>query len=349
MEPIEAIRRAYFVDPQNVRAIARDRHHGRRVVREALTGATPEPRRYRLSRPKPRPVLDPVIPLIEARLEADHCAPRKQRHTAKRIYDRTVWEYGFEGSERIVRPYVHAWKRAHAADACFLPQAYAPGAEAQCDWGEALVEVAGVSQAAHLFCLWLGYSLKLFVCAFPTARQECFQAGHLAAFSALGGVPQRLTYDNLGSAVTRTLTTRNRQEHEQPLVESLVGYARRNVLVPVPHVASWKPLNQLPRSMATSKWRDFACTTGQSRTHWARRMRSRAGMERRTVWPMTCSRWTAAPNRTDARLTPTRCWFCPSRRAGSCRQPAGPREVSLRVGLPSTTCRRRTRSSHLRG
>jgi transposase len=271
VEQSEAIRRAYFVEDKSVRAIARELHHGRRVIREVLAGDQPHPRRYRLSRPKPRPVLDPVIPLIDAWLTADGDVPRKQRHTAKRIYDRLVAEHGFPGSERIVRQYVQEWKRAYQADdGCFLPLAYAPAAEAQCDWGEAVAEIAGRMQTVHLFCLRLCYSLKPFVCAFPTARQECFLAGHVAAFAALGGVPHRITYDNLGSAVTKVLQGRTRQEHEQfvairghylfeshfcrpgregahekPLVESLVGYARRNFLVPIPTVDSWEALNRL--------------------------------------------------------------------------------------------------------
>jgi transposase len=272
VEQSEAIRRAYFVDDKSVRAIARELHHGRRVIREVLAGDQPPPRRYRLRKPKPRPVLEPVMAIIDAWLTADQTAPRKQRHTAKRIHDRLVAEHGFAGSERIVRQYVREWKRVHQALSadCFLPLAYPPGAEAQCDWGEAVVEIAGTAQTVFLFCLRLCYSLKPFVCAFPTARQECFLAGHVAAFAELGGVPHRITYDNLGSAVTKVLTGRNRQEHEQfvafrghylfeshfclpgregahekPLVESLVGYARRNFLVPVPRVDSWEALNRL--------------------------------------------------------------------------------------------------------
>jgi transposase len=279
VEQSEAIRRAYFVDDKSVRAIARELHHGRRVIREVLAGDQPQPRRYRRRQPKPRPVLAPVAAIIDAWLTADQDAPRKQRHTAKRIYDRLVAEHGFPGGERTVRQYVHEWRRAHTpGDDCFLPLAYAPGAEAQCDWGEAVVEVAGVAQTAHLFCLRLCYSLKPFVCAFPTARQECFLAGHLAAFAALGGVPRRITYDNLGSAVTKILQGRTRQEHEQfvafrghylfashfcrpgregahekPLVESLVGYARRNFLVPVPAVDSWETLNRLLAERCTAE------------------------------------------------------------------------------------------------
>jgi len=271
VEAIETIRRAYYHDHQSVRAIARAQHHGRRVVREAIAGTTPHPRQYRLTKRKIRPVLDPVVAIIDAWLEADQAAPRKQRHTAKRIYDRLVAEYGFTGHETVVRGYVHDWRRAQAGDSrAFLPLAYAPGVEGQCDWGEAVVRVAGVEQIANLFCLRLSYSLKPFVCAFPTARQECFFSGHVAAFTALGGVPRRIVYDNLGTAVSKVLAGRTRVEqetfiafrghylfashfclpglagaHEKPLVESLVGYARRNFLVPVPDVPSWEALNIL--------------------------------------------------------------------------------------------------------
>lgn len=271
VEQIEAIRRAYYHEHKSVRAIAREQQHGRRVVREAIAGERPAPRRYRLTRRKARPVLDPVVAIIDAWLAGDATAPRKQRHTAKRVYDRLVAEHAFTGHETVVRDYVRAWRRANeGGPPAFLPLAYAPGAEAQCDWGEALVRVAGVEQTAQLFCLRLSYSLKPFVCAFPTARQECFLAGHVAAFAALGGVPRRIVYDNLATAVRRVLQGRTRVEqeafvafrghylyashfclpgregaHEKPLVETLVGYARRNFLVPVPEVPSWDALNAL--------------------------------------------------------------------------------------------------------
>ena len=102
VEQSEAIRRAYFVEDKSVRAIARELHHGRRAIREVLAGDQPQPRRYRRRKPKPRPVLEPVMALIDAWLSAAQTAPRKQRHTAKRIFDRLVAEHGFAGSERIV-------------------------------------------------------------------------------------------------------------------------------------------------------------------------------------------------------------------------------------------------------
>ncbi len=99
VEQIEAIRRAYYHDHKSVRAIAREQQHGRRAVREAIAGVAPAPRRYRLTKPKPRPVLDPVVAIIDAWLEADHALPPKQRHTAKRIFDRLVTEQHYAGSE----------------------------------------------------------------------------------------------------------------------------------------------------------------------------------------------------------------------------------------------------------
>jgi transposase len=269
VDEIEQIRRAYYCAKQSVRAIAREQQHHRRVVREAIAGTAVPPRQYRQRGPRPRPMVDPVRPLIDAWLEADQDGPPKQRHTAKRVFDRLVAEEGYGGKERAIREYVHDWKQAHRSDVIgYLPLAYAPGAEGQCDWGEGLVRVAGVEHTAQLFLLRLAYSLKPFVCAFPTARQECFFAGHEAAFQLFGGVPHRITYDNLTTAVQKVLVGRNRTEqeafvafrghhlfesffclpgkegaHEKSLVETLVGYARRNFLVPIPDVPSWEALN----------------------------------------------------------------------------------------------------------
>src|SRR5207302_9463610 len=127
VDEIEQIRRAYYVEKQSVRAIAREQHHHRRVVREAIAGTSPVPRRYRRQRERPRPMVDPVRHLIDTWLEADQEAPPKQRHTAKQIFDRLVAEEGYQGQERAVREYVHDWKQAHRSDAIgYLPLAYAP-------------------------------------------------------------------------------------------------------------------------------------------------------------------------------------------------------------------------------
>lgn len=317
VEQIETIRRAYYHEHKSVRAIARQLGHGRRVVREAIAGAHPQPRRYRLTKRKARPTLDPVVAIIDAWLAADQAAPRKQRHTAKRVYDRLVTEHGFAGSERIVRQYVRAWRQTHEGGAAgFVPLAYAPGAEAQCDWGEAVARIAGVEQKVYLFCLRLAYSLKAFVCAFPTMRQECFLAGHVAAFAALGGVPRRIVYDNLATAVAKVLQGRTRVEqdtfvafrghylynshfclpgregaHEKPLVETLVGYARRNFLVPVPAVPSWEALNALLAARCAAE--DARAASGRGATIGALWQEERAHLLPTQRHPYPCCRTVA--------------------------------------------------------
>jgi transposase len=309
VEDIERIRRAYYVEKKSIRAIAREQGHHRRVVREAVAGTNPPPRRYRRQKPRPRTMVGPVAHLSEAWLEADRDAPPKQRHTAKRIYDRLVAEHGYSGKDRAIRAYVHDWKAAHRSEGqgfVPLPLAYTPGAEAQCDWGEAVVRIGGREQEAHVFCMRLCYALKSFLCAFPAARQECFFAGHVAAFAFFGGVPRRIVYDNLTSAVAKVLQGRNRVEqdafvafrghylfashfclpgregaHEKPLVESLVGYARRNFLVPVPYAASWEELNaQLSVRCVEEDGRPASGRGGTIGALWAEERRSLLPLQR---------------------------------------------------------------------
>lgn len=314
VDQIETIRRAFYIDGKSIRAVARELGHGRRAIRAAISGTDPPPRRYRLTKRKPRPVLDPVTTTIDGWLEADRTAPRKQRHTAQRLYDRLVAAHGFTGSERIVREYVQAWRRAHQPSGeVFLPLGYAPGQEAQCDWGEAVVRVAGVEPVAQLFCLRLCYSVKAFVMAFPTARQECFLTGHATGFAALGGVPERGTYDNLGSAVRKRLEGRTRVEqeafiafrghylfashfclpgpagaHEKPFAETLVGYARRTFLVPVPEVATWDEVNQVVADRCAAE--DRRTVPGRDRTIGDRWAEERARLRPLPAHPYPCGR-----------------------------------------------------------
>ena len=149
-----------------------------------------------------------------------------------------------------------------------IPLEFDPGADAQCDWGEAQVYMGDEPVTAQVFCLKLSYSGKPFVMAFPTQRQEAFFEGHDQAFNWFGGVPGRISYDNLATAVHKVLEGRNRQEQqafiafrshylfesrfatvatprEQGRVENLVGYMRRNYFVPVPRVSSFAELNQI--------------------------------------------------------------------------------------------------------
>ena len=259
----ERIRRAYYIEGKSIRQIQRETGCHRQTIRKALEDGF-EPH-YTLKQPRPCPVLDPVKPIIDQWLAEDQQRPPKQRHTAKRIYERLTTEYGFQGAESTVRRYVGQRRKAMRTQV-FIPLSYAPGQTAQVDFGEAQAIIAGELLTAQLFCLRLGYSKQPFVTALPTQAQEAFFEGHVRAFQFLEGVPREISYDNLKAAVKRVLEGRNREEqaafiafrshylfesrfchvgqaHEKGLVEGLVGYARRNWFVPPPECASWEELN----------------------------------------------------------------------------------------------------------
>lgn len=151
MVDIEFIRKKHYVEGWSIRKISRNLAISRQSVRKALASA--QIPQYKLAIPKPCPVMDPFHNVIKAWLVGDEQAPRKQRHTAKRIYDRLVEEYDFTGGESTVRHYVRKLKAS-------IPEAYIPltaelGEQAQVDWGQATVSIAGRSTVAHLFCLRL--------------------------------------------------------------------------------------------------------------------------------------------------------------------------------------------------
>jgi len=259
----ENIRRLYFIRRHSMRQIARERHHSRRTVKKAIMDASiPE---YHLSVPKSCPVMGPYKDIIESWLKGDRHQPKKQRHTAHRIYERLVGEYGFAGSERAVRQYVS--KLRFDLDDMAIPLEFDPGSDAQCDWGEAWVYMEDKLSKVQVFHMKLCYSGKPFVMAFPTQRQEASLEGHRQAFEWYEGIPPRISYDNLTTAVRRVLQGHNRQEQaaftafrshylfeshfatpgrprEQGRVESLVGDTRRNYFVPVPRVKSFEELNR---------------------------------------------------------------------------------------------------------
>jgi transposase len=260
----EVIRRAYLLDGKSQRQIAKERHHSRRTV--AIAVSDPGTATYRLSVPRSSPVLDTVKSHIDAMLQADQSSPKKQHHTAHRIFTRLVEEHHFSGAESTVRHYVGLRRAELERPAAFLLLNYAPGMDAQCDFGEAEIILAGQPTTVQLFCLRLCYSKAAFVYAFPHQRQEAFLEGHQRAFDFFGGVPHHIWYDNLKTAVQKVLRGHHRDEqpgftifrshhlfesrfcnpregHEKGLVENLVGYARRNFLVPVPEVATLAELN----------------------------------------------------------------------------------------------------------
>src|SRR3954451_25475373 len=253
------VRHACHVEGLSQREAARRFGLHRNTVRKMLAFAVPPG--YRRGKPPPRPKLGAFTAIIDQILAADRSAPPKQRHTAKRIFERLRAEHGYAGSYTTVKAYVHE-HRARAQE-MFVPLAHPPG-HAQADFGEAVAVIGGIRQKIHFFCLDLPHSDAGFLKAYPAERTEAFLDGHNAAFAFLGGVPQSILYDNTRLAVARILGDGTRQRtfaelqshylfldrfgrpgkgNDKGKVEGLVGYARRNFLVPVPVVPSFAVLN----------------------------------------------------------------------------------------------------------
>jgi transposase len=262
----EQIRRAFFIEGKSIRQIAREGRHDRRTVRAAIRDAGPP--RYKLSQPRVRPVLGRFVAIIDTWLTDDEFQPIKQRHTSRRIYHRLIKEHGYTGGESTVREYVH--KHRARQRPVFIPLAYEPGVDAQVDFGEARVMMKGRPLTIQFFVGRLCFSKIPFLVASPNQQQEVLFEGHKKAFDFFGGVPRTIWYDRMSQAVRKALPGHKPQEqetfiafrshylfesrfcnpreaHEKGLVENLVGYARRNFLVPVPEVDSFQELNDLLR------------------------------------------------------------------------------------------------------
>jgi transposase len=254
----------------SIRELAEKHRVHRRTVRQALACAVPPPRKE--YRPRPRPAIDRYAPVIDGWLLADRDVPRKQRHTARRVWQRLVTEHGATLAEVTVSRYVARRRVELGLDRVevSVPQAHLPGAEAEADFGEFYATVAGTLLKLWMFVMRLSCSGRAFHVAFATQAQEAFLEGHVLAFEYFGAAPARVRYDNLGPAVVRVLRGRDRSEaerfialrshygfdsffcipgkagaHEKGGVEGEIGRFRRRHLVPVPAVTSLAALNQL--------------------------------------------------------------------------------------------------------
>ncbi len=251
----------------SIRQLAREYHMSRKTIRKMLSQGSTVPG-YTLTKDRPCPVMGPYKEIILSWLKEDKKAPPKQRHTAERIYQRLVEEYGFSGSSSTVRKTVARMRLTVSGNPRgFVPLAASPGEQAQVDWGEAFVEMEGKRKKVHLFCMRLRSSGTPFVRAYPGEKLEDFLEGHLKAFEYFGGIPRECWYDNLRSAVIKVLSGPYRVEHdlfsslrthylfdsvfcgvrkgnEKGAVENLVGYVRRNALVPVKEYPNLETLNE---------------------------------------------------------------------------------------------------------
>jgi transposase len=231
---------------------------------------------YVRRKPPYRPKLDGFMGVIDAILVADKDRPKKQRHTSRRIFERLRDEHGFTGKITIVKDYVAGWRQR--TQEMFVPLVHPPG-QAQADFGEALGVIGGVECKIHFLAFDLPHSDAIFVAAFPAETTEAFCDGHVRAFAFFGGVPQSILYDNTKIAVARILGDGRRQRtrvfselqshylftdrfgrpgkgNDKGKVEGLVGYARRNFLVPVPVFADFEALNADLLVRCRKRWAD---------------------------------------------------------------------------------------------
>ena len=255
------VRHAVLIEGISERAAADRFGINARTVSKMLKFSVPPG--YVRKKPPFRPKLDEFVGVIDAILLADKDRPAKQRHTSKRIFERLRDEHGFTGGKTIVKDYV-AGVRIRSQE-MFVPLVH-PAGHAQVDFGEALGVIGGVERKIHFLAMDLPHSDAIFVVGYPAETTEAFCDGHVRAFEFFGGVPQSILYDNTKIAVARIMGDGRRvrtrifselQSHylfkdrfgrpgkgnDKGKVEGLVGFARRNFMVPVPVFADFAALN----------------------------------------------------------------------------------------------------------
>ena len=266
MDDFERIRRLVLVEGISQREVAKQLGVARKSVRKAIQRAGPI--EYTLKAPRACPRLDSFKPIIDAWIEQDRKAPRKQRHSGARVHERLVAEHGFQGSLRSVSSYVSSRRKAEIPSPVFAPLDYPPGFEIQIDWGEGTVVLNGHPTILFFFCARLPFSKATFVRAYAKDDMPSFLDAHNHLFQYLRGIPSQLAYDNLKSAVIKVLTGRKRilnrrltelkshylfqtrfcnvaSGNEKGHVENSVKRTERTYLTPVPQVTDLVELNVL--------------------------------------------------------------------------------------------------------
>lgn len=308
LEQFELIRRMVLVDGLSVREVARRLKHSRKTIRKVLEHPAPIP--YRVDAVKPRPKLDPFVETVRTWLADDQQRPRKQRHTAVRIWERLRDEHQYDGARRAVSDLVKQLRRELVPPEVFVPIDHPPGNEFQIDWGEVTIELNTVTTKVMIFCARSAYSKATFVRAYVRDDMLSFLDAHVWIFNQLGAVPRKLAYDNLSSAVTkvgkrgqRELTNKFRElrshylfesrfcnvarGNEKGHVENSVKRAERTYLTPVPRVTSIEQLNEHLASCCTG---DLARICNQTKQSYGDLLQA----ERSTFLPITPGAYIAA-------------------------------------------------------
>ncbi len=266
VDQYDFIRTSHRVYGKKIKEIARETGHSKNTIKKVLRG---EYKGYKEREKQPFPVLEPYLEIIDGWLESDKEEPKKQRHTAVRVYNRLKEEHDFQGAETTVRRYVRQAKLRLGLDGrqVFIPSDPEAGVEGEVDWGRCHAIIGGQKTLLKFFCMRSKYSGKHFVRCYPCERQQALFDGHIRSFAFFGGVFPVLIYDNLTTAVQKIFKGKKRglqesfdkfrayynfsplfcnpgQGHEKGGVEGLVGYARRNYMVPVPEADTLEALNE---------------------------------------------------------------------------------------------------------
>jgi transposase len=360
VELYEKIRLARRDELLSVRALARRFKVHRRDVRAAL--ASPEPS-ARKAPSRRSPVMGDHHAWIRAVLLADRAAPKKQRHTAERIRDRLAQERQVLVSPSQCRAVVAKIRAEIAAETgatperVFVPQTRLPGDEGETDWGQFDAVIAGVQVTLHLFSMWLAFSTQSFHRAYVNEAQEAFLDAHVRAFARFGGVPRRVRYDNLKTAVTKILTGRNRLEnerfvtlrshygfesffcepgvggaHEKGGVEGDIGRYRRRYLTPVPAFDTLAEMNDYLAACDVADEQRWVTGRGPGPGD---RVVGLARLEQPALWPLPAEAFRAVTRLTarvdtKARVCVRQCFYSvPVRHVG--------RRIAIELGAETVT------------
>jgi transposase len=263
-------------DGLSARQIAKRLGVGRDTIRKALANAEPTP--YTRTVPRPAPVFGPFAALVDAILEQDRAAPRKQRHTASQIFRRLVREHGYTGSYNPIQRYLK--DRRLAARDTFVPLDHPPGHRCEADFGHIHVDFPDGRRLVPVLVMTWSHSNAPFAVALPTERTEAVLHGMCEAFSFFGCVPREVWWDNPATVAVHILRGRDRVLHaryaalashylfapkfclprtprEKPRVENRVKDLERMWATPVPQVADLAALNDHLRQ---------CCVTARERT-----------------------------------------------------------------------------------